>query len=244
MRLTRLRKLIRTVTRSPTEAGEGAGAPVPQRRSALRDFMISRRIETVIDVGANAGQFARLLRERIAYRGRIISIEPLPDAFAGLQAKAAGDDRWSVLNLALGDADTVLPLNIAGNSGSSSILPMLDRCVQSAPRSAYVGSVEVPVRRLDSLPELRTAAAERCLLKMDAQGYEHRILQGAASVIDGLSLIYLESSLVPLYDGELLIEEMIAYLRQRRFVPVDISRGYSDRVSGQQLQADILFARA
>jgi FkbM family methyltransferase len=243
MRLKRLRKLLRTVMRSPTEAGERTGAPVPRRISVLRDFMASHRIETVIDVGANGGQFACLLRERIAYQGRIISVEPLPDAFASLQAKAASDDKWSVLNMALGDADTALSLNIAGSSGFSSILPMLDRCVQSAPRSAYVGRVEVPIRRLDSLLELRAAAAERCLLKMDAQGYEHRILQGAASVIDGLSLIYLESSLVPLYDGELLIEEMIAYLRQRRFVPVDISRGYSDRVSGQQLQADILFAR-
>lgn len=78
---------------------------------------------------------------------------------------------------------------------------------------------------------------------MDAQGYEHKILHGAASAIDGLSLIYLESSLVPLYEGELLIEEMIAYLRHRRFTPVDISRGHYDRTSDQQLQADILFAR-
>src|SRR4051812_23319796 len=116
MRFKRLRKLLRTVTRSPTEAGERTGAPVPRRESVLRDFMASHRIETVIDVGANAGQFARLLRERIAYQGRIISIEPLPDVFAGLQAKAAGDDNWSVLNMALGDADTVLPLNIAGSS--------------------------------------------------------------------------------------------------------------------------------
>lgn len=89
--------------------------------------MTSRQIETVIDVGANAGQFARLLREGLAYQGWIISIEPLPDAFAILRAKAAGNDKWSILNLALGDGDVVLPLNVSDNSVSSSILPVQDR---------------------------------------------------------------------------------------------------------------------
>jgi FkbM family methyltransferase len=200
-------------------------------------------IATVIDVGANCGQFGSVLRDRMGHQGRIISIEPQPDAFAQLQQRAAPDKTWSVMNLALGESDGVLPLNISANSGSSSILPMLDRHVQSAPRSEYVGRIDVQVRRLDSVPELRAAAAERCLLKMDAQGYEHKILKGAEGVIDQLSMIYLECALVPLYDGEMLIEEMIAYLRKRKFAPVDIDRGHFDRTSGQQLQANILFAK-
>lgn len=240
LRWKHLRKLLKP-------SGKAAAKKSKPRHLApdrtFRSLIASRDIAVAIDVGANRGQFAQQLRQRLGYQGRIISIEPQPDAFAELQRTAATDDNWSVMNLALGDADAVLPLNISINSVSSSILPILDRAVRSAPQAAYAGQVDVPVRRLDSLPELRAAAADRCLLKIDAQGYEHKILQGAEGMIDRLALLYLESSLVPLYEGELLIEEMIAYLRRRNFVPVEISRGHSDGVSGQQLQADILFVR-
>lgn len=243
MRFRPLRKLLRSITGSRRHRKASANAKAWSVNSALWNFINSCQIANVIDVGANAGQFARVLRTKLAYQGRIISIEPLPDAFARLQARAAADERWSVLNVALGDSDTTLPINISGNSVSSSLLPILERCVQSAPSTAYVGQATVQVRRLDSVPELRAAAAERCLLKIDAQGYEYRVLQGAEDVLGALSLLYLESSLVPLYEGELLIEEMIAYLRRKGFSPVDISRGFSDRITRQQLQADILFAR-
>ena len=237
LRWKHLRRLLKFSGDTAVKEKNGASNRI------FRSLIASRDIAVAIDVGANLGQFARQLRHRLAYQGRIISIEPQPDAFAELQRTAAPDEKWSVMNLALGDADAVLPLNISINSVSSSILPILERTVQSAPRSAYAGRVDVPVRRLDSLPELRAAAANCCLLKIDAQGYEHKILQGAEAVIDRFSLLYLESSLVPLYDGELLIEEMIAYLRKKSFAPVDIARGHFDPASGQQLQADILFAK-
>lgn len=148
------------------------------------------------------------------------------------------------MNFALGDADAILPINVSRNSVSSSILPMLDWHVRLAPGTAPAARIDVPVRRLDSVPELRAAAAQRCLLKIDAQGYEDRILRGAGDVMDSLSLLYLESSLVPIYEGELLIEDMIAFLRTRGFVPVDIGPGHRDRTSKRQFQANILFAKA
>jgi FkbM family methyltransferase len=233
-------KLLRSSSDAPARKIAG-----PRHVSAriFMSMMARHEIAAVIDVGANRGQFASRLRSRLGHQGLMISIEPQPDAFADLQQLAAADEKWSAMNLALGDINGILPLNISANSASSSILPMLGRHVQSAPHSAYVGRIDVQVRRLDSLPELRAAAAERCLLKIDAQGYEYKILQGAEGVIDRLSLIYLECALVPLYEGELLIEEMIAYLRKRNFAPVDIGRGHFDRTAWQQLQANILFAK-
>jgi FkbM family methyltransferase len=210
----------------------------------LKRFIESCGISAVIDVGANRGQFARSLRVHLQYAGSILSVEPLPDAFAELSRAAQRDDRWSVMNFALGDADAVLPINVSRNSVSSSILPMLDWHVRLAPGTGPTACIDVPVRRLDGVPELRAAAAQPCLLKIDAQGYEDRILRGAGDAMNSLSLLYLESSLVPIYEGELLIEEMIAFLRSVGFVPVDIGPGYRDRTSGRQLQANILFAKA
>ena len=210
----------------------------------LKHLIESHGISTVIDVGANQGQFAKLLRTRLEYEGAILSVEPLPDAFAALAREAEGDDRWTAMNFALGDADAVLPINVSQNSVSSSILPVLDWLVHAAPTTATMARIDVPVRRLDGVAELRTAAAQRCLLKIDAQGYEDRILRGSGEIMDALSLIYLESSLVPLYEGELLIEEMIAFLRSRGFVPVEIGPGYRERATDRQLQANILFAKA
>ena len=240
LRWKHLRKLLKP---SSGRTAKKKTPPYSAHERAFRSMAACHEIATVIDVGANYGQFGSVLRDRLGHQGRIISIEPQLDVFAQLRQRAASDEKWSVMNLALGEIDGVLPLNISANSGSSSILPMLDRHVQSAPLSEYIGRVDVQVRRLDSLPELRAAAVERCLLKIDAQGYEHKILRGAEGVIDQLSMIYLECALVPLYDGELLIEEMIAYLRKRKFAPVDIDRGHFDRTSWQQLQANILFAK-
>src|SRR4051812_17187898 len=84
------------------------------------------------------------------------------------------------LNIALGDEEAVLPINIAGNSQSSSILQMLDRHLLAAPHTKYRGKVDVRVARLGSLPELRTAVPDRRMLKIDAQGYAYKVLQGAA----------------------------------------------------------------
>jgi FkbM family methyltransferase len=240
--LKRLKKLWRAAR--GTNATPRAQQPLSAHMLTLKRFIESHGISAVVDVGANRGQFAKQLRARLQYKGSILSVEPLPDAFAALSQKARRDSLWTAMNCALGDADAVLPINVSKNSVSSSILPMLDWLVHAAPGTAPIARIDVPVRRLDGVPELRAAAAQRCLLKIDAQGYEYRILRGAGDVMDSLSLLYLESSLVPLYEGEHLIEDMIAFLRSLGFVPVEIGPGYRDRLTERQLQANILFAKA
>lgn len=109
--------------------------------------------DLVLDVGANTGQYAARLRE-LGYGGKILSFEPLPDAHAQLLARAAADPLWEVHpRCALGAAAGTGALNVAGNSVSSSLLPMLDLHAAAAPRSIYIGQVETPVTTLDALLE-------------------------------------------------------------------------------------------
>ncbi len=127
------------------------------------------RTTIVLDVGANTGQYAEELRAS-GYRGRILSFEPLPDAFVGLNRKAAADPHWSVLEMALGDADGTAKIHMSANSVSSSILDPLPQLVAVPPHARDVGVREVALRRLDSLDVI--GRGERGYLKIDVQGYE------------------------------------------------------------------------
>ena len=112
------------------------------RQRLLREH----HIELVLDVGANAGQYATRLRDD-GYRGQLISFEPTSDAFALLQDAAADDPQWQTRQLALGDKpDRAAAINLSANSYSSSFLPIERVHVDAAGDAAFVGQQEVELR--------------------------------------------------------------------------------------------------
>lgn len=213
--------------------------PLARRKQLFRSYAI----DTVLDIGANAGKFAHELRHDIDYRNRILSFEPLSSAFRELQANAAQDPDWEVFNFALGDADEERTINIAGNSYSSSILDMLPSHLKSAPESEYVGKEMIHVRTLDSFFREKCAAGKSLYMKIDAQGYEERVLRGAEKSLACIDTIQTEVSLVPLYEGELLLTEMCTLLANKGYTLVAMENGFSDAASGQLLQVDGIFHR-
>lgn len=200
-------------------------------------------IDVLFDVGANAGQYASQMRE-IGYTGRIVSFEPLPEAYQALTSRAKRDPKWEAVNIALGDTDSTATINVAGNSQSSSLLAMLPRHASFAPDSAYVGEVDVTVRRLDQIYGAHYQTGERVYLKLDVQGYEQKVLQGAADFLQHVVGVQLEMSLVALYEGERLIDEMIRFMGEQGFKLMSIEPGVCDPKSGQMLQADGVFFRS
>jgi FkbM family methyltransferase len=212
---------------------------------ARRMHLLGRHgIDVVFDVGANSGQYARELRQ-LGYRGRMVSFEPLAAAFATLRAHSAADRRWQVEQLALGDVPGRAHINVAGNSVSSSLLPMLETHARSAPASAYVGTEEIAVDTLAAAIARHLARVdERLFVKIDAQGYEQRILDGAGAALARVVGLQLEMSLVPLYEGETLLAPMVERLAARGFTLMSLEPGYGDPESGQLLQVDGLFFRA
>ena len=199
-------------------------------------------IDVVLDVGANAGQYAQTLRA-IGYRGRIVSFEPLPDAYRALQVAAAADAAWQPVNVALGEREGTTVINVSANSQSSSILPMLPAHLRAAPGSGYVDTANVAVTTLSAVIDEYVSPAEAVFVKLDTQGYERQILAGAEDRFDRVSGIQVELSLVPLYEGQAMVEETIAYLRTRGFSPVGIEPDFWDEASGRLLQADGVFFR-
>lgn len=201
-------------------------------------------IDLVLDVGANCGQYATDLRAH-GYQGRIVSFEPLAAAHARLAAAARSDSNWRAApRMALGDSHGEARVHVSANSLSSSILDMLPEHERAAPGSAYVGSESAPLRRLDQVAREYLAHAGRVLLKIDTQGYEDRVLAGAAGVLDGITAIQAELSLVPLYAGQPLLDEMRRRLAVLGFELFAIFPGYAHEQTGQTLQIDGFFVRA
>ena len=200
------------------------------------------KIDLVIDIGANRGQYAQLLR-RYGYQGRIISFEPLQDAWDYLQKISSNDSKWEIFpRCAIGASNSFTTINVSGNSVSSSILDMLDQHAKAAPESVYVREEAIQVITLDEALEKISVATEKMFIKIDTQGYEEKVLDGARVSASLATGIQIELSLIPLYSGQALFQELTERLIQDEFEIWSIFPGFTDGINGRMLQCDaVLF---
>ncbi len=208
-------------------------------RKILRHFKINH----IIDVGANEGQYAQNMR-RLGFDGHISSFEPLSHVFKMLMANSAADDKWSVYNLALGDNDAHQEINVSQNTVSSSFLEMLPEHVKQEPDSVVVSKQKISVKRTDTIWNEHGFNSFEVFLKLDVQGYEKKVLEGAVESLKHIKLVQLEMALVPLYSGELLLADMILYMNSLGFSLYNVMTGFSNFETGQLFQVDGIFARA
>lgn len=213
----------------------------PYSRRLARTLQ-ARSIEAVLDVGANVGQFATQLRSA-GYSGRIVSIEPLSGAFAELSRRAARDDRWDVVNAAVGSGGGTATIHVAANSYSSSLLEMTDTHITAAPGSEPVSTEEVALVGIPELVDRFGLDPARTLMKIDTQGFEGQVLDSAGPLVDQLAAIQLELSFVELYAGQPLYDELVARMRVAGLTLWSMETGFSDQ-QGRLMQVDGLFVRA
>lgn len=232
-------RIINRLSRSFSQTGYEIRRTDAKRRA---EFFRHNQIDLVLDVGAATGQYAAELRHH-GYRGTIISFEPLDDAYAKLEMHAAKDKSWTTIHTAVGATTETTSINIAGNSNSSSILPMLNRHEEVAPSTRYVGSQVIEVRPLDQLALREVQSAKNSILKIDTQGYERSVLDGAAEIVKLVRGVQIELSFVPLYEGAMKFDEAIARLLREGFELQMVEPGFRDPVSQQLLQADGIFIR-
>jgi FkbM family methyltransferase len=197
-------------------------------------------IDTLFDIGANAGQYASRIRE-YGYSKRIISFEPLKSVYQKLEIASQNDNYWSVNNYAIGNVDTRSVINIAGNLDSSSILNMLPKHIESAPESSYIGREEIEIKKIDTIFNSFCSIHDSVMIKIDTQGYEKNVIDGALDSLTRIKVLQLEMSLVPLYENETLFVEMIGYLDKKGFVLYSLENGFSNPNTGQLLQVDGIF---
>ena len=208
----------------------------------LSGLFLQEQINIVLDVGANEGQFADEVRTS-GYSGKIVSFEPLASAHAILLSRAHADANWTIADrTAVGAKAGSININISRNGVSSSILSMLPSHSSAEPESSYIGTETVPVNRLDDLCAL--TSSDRAMLKIDVQGYEKQVLDGASGVLASCKAVMVEMSLIPLYDGQLLAMELWDLLARQGFEAWSLEPGIRHPDTGRMLQFDGIFVRA
>ncbi len=209
-----LKKILKNLIKRCGYELLGRGRSHAAHRS-IAALIQQEQINLVLDVGANMGQFVDELRE-LGYHGRVISFEPLSSAHNKLKEHAAKDANWTVWDrTAIGTQAGSVEIYIAGNSASSSILGMLPSHSEMAPESRYVGVETTQVSALDDL--YTPLPTDRVLLKIDTQGYEKQVLEGAQRLLKDCRVIMTEMSFVPLYANQIMAKELWNLLENQGF---------------------------
>lgn len=207
-----------------------------RRTKILNNFKIS----TVLDVGANIGQFGSELRS-LGYKKKIISFEPTSEAFSKLKKASKKDLKWDVFNYSLGHFDGETEINISKNSVSSSILDNLPQLLESAPEAKYIKKETIKIKKLDTLFNELNLENQNIYLKIDTQGFEENILNGGLLNLSKIKIIQIEMALVQSYSETLSFEEMTKKLNDLNFKIFSIESGYYDKKTGRLLEVDGIF---
>jgi FkbM family methyltransferase len=178
-------------------------------------WLSSLDLNTIIDAGAHTGEFAAMIH-KILPRASILSFEPLRDAFEQLENNMRGVPGFKAFNCALGDSNTQLHIHRNEFTDSSSLRDMAELHKQAFPFTAKETLEAVEQRRLDDVlsgVELK----DNILLKIDTQGYEDKVIEGAPELIERARAIITEVSFQTLYEGQPLFDDIYELLKERGF---------------------------
>jgi len=210
-----------------------------RRRKKLLDHY---EITKILDVGANSGQYA-LETFRLGYKGEIFSFEPVNSTYKYLEKQTKRSAKWRAYNYGFGDKEESLEMNLSQNTYSSSLLEIMPNHVKSAPESKVVGKEVVMIKTIDSVFNNFIDEKDKVLLKIDVQGFEKKVLDGAIKSLDKIEGIQIEMSLEVLYQEEVLYIEMINFLKSLGFELHSLENGFFDKKTGKLLQVDGIFFR-
>ena len=160
-------------------------------------------MDCVFDVGANRGQYARMLRTKVGYDGQIISFEPIPELVEELRQISASDSRWHIEGVALGREAGAAAFHIMADSEFSSLLrPRRDQPAIFGEMNKISRSIEVNLSTLAA--EFRRYQEElgfkRPFLKMDTQGADLAVVEGAGDTLKHFVGVQTELAIRQLYD--------------------------------------------
>lgn len=187
----------------------------------LRRLLPLLAVDLVLDVGGNEGQYARFLRSHVGYSGPIVTFEPIPELAKRLREAAAHDPNWTIVEAALGDVSRNDFLNVMSSSPLSSLLqPSTDDTQRLTSLNNVARRIPIQIRTLNDVmdDEPRIATAKSIYLKLDVQGFEQKVLDGASAVLPKVAALQTELSVLPLYKGVPDYKELMAHIEQLGYV--------------------------
>jgi len=194
--------------------------------------------KTVVDIGANKGQFSLVSRYCFP-DAKIISFEPLTEP-AGIFFNLFRNDKNTILHsVAIGPKKEKKNIHISKSNDSSSLLPISALQEKIFPGTKEIGTTAIEVVPLDTLL-FKEDIEKKALLKLDVQGYELEALMGCESILSSFDNIYCECSFLELYTGQKMATDIIEWLFKRGFILNGAyNMSYDD--SGIAVQADLMF---
>ncbi len=211
-----------------------------ERRKTL--WLRNMKLETILDIGANTGQFAKSMHELFP-EATLYSFEPLKDCYEELLVQFKNVPQFQAFNVALGDETGVVEMHRSEYSPSSSLLSMNDLHKTSFPYTKKEILQKVDLVCLDDIAS-RLELRKPMLVKLDVQGYEDKVISGGKSVIGQADIVITELSVEQLYDGQPLFDEIYKTMTSMGFQ----YRGNYDQLcspdDGRVLQVDGIFTKA
>jgi FkbM family methyltransferase len=185
----------------------------------LERFFSRFAIDCVFDVGANAGQYATMIRSQAKYKGPIISFEPNPQLIPVLRERARGDHLWFVEEAALGSQPGHGQLNIMADDKFSS-LHRPQPIEMFATMNAVQKTIDVKISTIElELRKYRQRMTfHRPFLKMDTQGHDVEIAKGAGELFSEFIGLQSELAIKQIYNNSPSFEETLRFYRDRGFV--------------------------
>ena len=197
--------------------------------------------KTFIDVGANRGMLSKTVNYFYP-ESNIYAFEPIKNCYDELQKLEEVINNLKSFNCALSNYSGTAEFNESIADYSSSLLKMAKKHKEAFPYTSETSVYNVDVYPLDyffNKIELRSPT----VLKLDVQGTELKVIQGAEKILNSVDYILCEMSLVELYEGQPLSTEVINYMSSKGFNLVDILDLNRDPGKNELLQFDGLFTR-
>ena len=198
-------------------------------------------VRTIIDGGANIGQFARAALETFP-EATIISFEPVPDVFDVLSSNLNNEDSVVLRKYALGSSNGSIKFFRNDYHQASSALELLPEATRTHEMiSMNHSEIEVEVTTLDSI-DSKADFEEPILIKLDLQGYELQALKGATRLLERTTFVLVEMALNKSYVGEAGAEDIGRYLNENGFAQIATLNQLTD-ADHNVTQVDALFKK-
>lgn len=237
--------MLKIITRSIRKILNNFGYEIIKQDNAFtpvlkNNWLEKLNISTIIDVGANEGQFIHSISRSIPGR-KIVAFEPIKSCFDKLLINTQGMN-IEAFNSGLSDHNGTNEINISENFVSSSILPIAELTTDLYPDSKYIKTQKIELKRLDDVV-CKMNLSKNILLKIDVQGYEDKVLAGSMESLKNIAVVIIEFSYQPLYKGQWLFDETYQFFISMGFRFAGVNDQAHSTKTGIPIYGDAFFIK-
>lgn len=185
----------------------------------IRKIISEYKIDCIFDVGANIGQYRDFLRTNVGYDGLIISFEPDPQNLETLHEAQKKDEKWIVYDYALGKDGKPLDFHIMKKSVFNSFLEPDSSETEAFKNNSVIKTIRLETKRLDEVIEdiKKAHTFENIFLKLDTQGFDLEVFEGASGCLDLIQGVQTEVSVMPIYKNMPTFEDSLQAFKSKGF---------------------------